>query len=110
MVWELGANFATHFTTSKEVQFGDFILPAGRYTIWMIPRQRENSSELVINKGINIFGMQYDKAKDLVRIPMQTTLLTKLFEQLSIQVKETNEGGEFIFQWDDLQAKLPFKI
>lgn len=110
MVWRLGANFATHFSTSKELRFGDFILPAGRYTIWMIPKQGKDISELVINKGVNIFGTQYDKAKDVIRLPMQTTLLTNLIEQLSIEVKETNEGGEIIIQWDDLQAKLPFKI
>jgi Protein of unknown function (DUF2911) len=110
MVWRLGANFATHFATSKELRFGDFILPAGRYTIWMIPKQGKDISELVINKGVNIFGTQYDKAKDVIRLPMQTTWQTNLIEQLSIEVKETNEGGEIIIQWDDLQAKLPFKI
>jgi Protein of unknown function (DUF2911) len=109
-VWRLGANFATHFIASKDLRFGEFTLPAGRYTLWMIPRQGKDSCELIINKAVNIFGTQYQKAKDLVRLPVLTTSLTSPVEQLSIRILETNDGGEINIQWDNLQFSAAFKI
>lgn len=109
-IWRLGANFATHFSTTKDLQIGDFILPAGRYTIWMLPRSNKDSCELIFNKAVNIFGTQYDKSTDLVRLPLQVQEAGTVTEQLTITVEETDNGAAIRIRWDKLDAMLAFRV
>lgn len=51
-VWRTGANLATHFTTSRALQFGETILPAGAYTLHTIPAP-ESWTLLVSRQTVN---------------------------------------------------------
>ncbi|MBK6825677.1 MAG: DUF2911 domain-containing protein [Chitinophagaceae bacterium] len=106
-LWRLGSNFATHLTLSKEIQCGDKTIPAGRYTIWMVPGQEK--AILIINKAINIFGTQYDRSKDLLQLPMKTSRLSAPVEKLSFLLRENETGGELVVQWDDYSFSLDFR-
>ncbi len=107
-VWRLGGNYATHFSTSKDLQFGDSTLPAGRYTIWILPNK--DRYELIINKAVNIFGTQYNKKNDLMRLPMTFSGLSSPVEKLTISVNETKDGGDITVQWDLLKTTIAFKL
>ena len=108
VVWRTGANFATHFATTKDLDFGGTIVPAGRYTLWTLPSQ--TTTKLIINNAVNIFGTQYNPSKDLVRLNMKTEKLSSVVEKFTIQCIENNEGGELKFQWDQTQFSIPFKV
>lgn len=107
-VWRTGANFATHFTTSKELTFGSVILPPGRYTLWTLPDPA--GSRLIINKGVNIFGTQYNPQMDLLRLDMKRSDLPEMIEQLTIALKETADGGKLVIQWERTEYSIDFKI
>ena len=109
MVWRTGANEATHFTTSKTLSFGGKDVPAGTYTLFT--QLQENLKwELIVNKQTKQWGTDYNKAQDLVRIPMTVTSNNPVVEKMEIQVKPAGKGGEIIVQWDTYKAVAPFTV
>ena len=107
MVWRTGANQATHFTTSKALDFGGKQVPAGTYTLWTL--LAENGKwELIVNKQTGQWGTAYDAKQDLVRIPMTVTDKNAVVEKMEIQVKPAGKGGEIIVAWDTYKAVAGF--
>lgn len=94
-VWRLGADFATHLTTDRPLRFGEIEVPAGSYTLWMVPS--ESAPLLIVNRQTRIFGTQYQASADLVRIPLRGDSSPELTERLTIDV----EGGRFVIRWAD---------
>jgi hypothetical protein len=41
VVWTPGANWATTFETSKDIKLNGVAVPAGKYSVWAVPRERE---------------------------------------------------------------------
>ncbi|HUF68436.1 MAG TPA: DUF2911 domain-containing protein [Longimicrobiales bacterium] len=41
VVWTPGANWATTFDTSKDIKLNGVSVPAGKYSVWAVPRQSE---------------------------------------------------------------------
>jgi hypothetical protein len=107
MVWRTGANQATHFTTSKALDFGGKQVPAGTYTLWTL--LAENGKwELIVNKQTGQWGTAYDAKQDLVRIPMTVTDKNAVVEKMEIQVKPAGKGGEIVIAWDNYKAVAGF--
>src|ERR1035437_4826714 len=68
-VWRTGANPATTLTTSVPLKFGTLLVPAGTHTIYSLPSP--DTWQLIINNQTGQWGLTYDQAKDLGRIPMK---------------------------------------
>jgi hypothetical protein len=77
-VWRFGANAAARFTTDRDLMVGGVHVPAGTYTIWLLPSAGQ--SFLILNKQLlassapnapPLWGTGYDAAQDLVRIPVE---------------------------------------
>ncbi|WP_461415408.1 DUF2911 domain-containing protein [Gemmatimonas sp.] len=109
MVWRTGANEATHFTTSKTLDFGGKTVPAGTYTLFT-QLEANGKWELIVNKQTKQWGTAYDKAQDLVRIPMTVTSNNAVVEKMEIQVKPAGKGGEVIVMWDTYKAVAAFTV
>jgi len=107
-VWRTGANRATHFTTSHDLQVGDVTIPAGTYTLFSIPQPE--SWTLIVNKRTGINGQAYDAEHDLVHLEMQTRTLDEIVEPFTILVEETADGPELRIRWDRTEAFLPFRV
>lgn len=101
-VWRLGADFATHLVVSGDVRLGDTAIPAGSYTIWMIPSS-DGTAQLVVNKRTRIFGTMYDATQDLVRVPLTGSPSTELVERLTIDVAD----GRLRIRWGDRAWSAP---
>ncbi len=109
MVWRTGANQATHFTTSKTLDFGGKSVPAGTYTLFT--KIEENGKwELIINKQTGQWGTAYDKTQDLVSIPMKVTSNNPVQEMMEITVKPAGKGGELAVLWDNYKAVAAFTV
>lgn len=94
-VWRLGADMATHFETSADLRLGASVVPAGRYTLWMLPT--EEGAQLIVSRLVDVFGTQYAPARDLTRIAMVRHGLEREVERLSISVRD----GQLIIAWGD---------
>ena len=109
MVWRMGANEATHFTTSKALSFGSASVPAGKYTLW-VKLDQGGKWELIVNKQTGQWGTAYDASQDLVRIPMTVTSLPAVVEKMEITVKPSGKGGELAVAWDKTRAAALFTV
>ncbi len=109
MVWRMGANEATHLTTSKTLAFGDKTVPAGTYTLFM-KLDQGGKWELIVNKQTGQWGTAYDAKQDLVRIPVTVSTLPNVVETMEITVKAAGAGGELAVQWDKTRAVAAFTV
>lgn len=100
-VWRLGADMATHLSTSADLKLGDTTLPAGRYTLWMVPSLEQ--SLLVVSSAVNVFGTAYDATRDLARVPMKRVAPVAETDRLTIGV----ENGTLVVRWDDTAWTVP---
>src|SRR5687767_13625148 len=67
-VWRTGANAATTLTTTTDLMIGSLHVPAGKYTLFTIPGEREWT--LIVNKQTGQWGTNYDQKQDLGRVKM----------------------------------------
>jgi hypothetical protein len=102
-IWRTGANEATSFTTDRELDLGDQILPAGTYGLFTIPNA--DKWTLIFNQTADQWGAyEYDQDKDVLRLTVQP-----------VMVDSTAETMEFIVEDETLKLawgklRLPFPI
>lgn len=109
-VWRLGANEATLLTTQKPLVFGETTVPAGAYTLFLLP-QEDGSAKLIINKQIGQWGVQYDEKQDLARIDLKKETLEKPVEQFTMSIERNPAGGGLLkVSWENAQFSTPFAV
>jgi hypothetical protein len=101
-VWRLGADFATHVVFSGDVTLGEAAIPAGTYTLWMLPAA-DGTAQLIVNKQVRIFGTNYNPGNDLVRIPLRRESARAPVERLTIEIAD----GRFWIRWDEVAWSAP---
>jgi hypothetical protein len=107
--WRTGADEATTLTTDKELMFGNVHVPAGTYTLYTVPGATE--WQLVISKKTGQWGIPYPGAgEDLGRAAMNVTKNAKPVEQLTIDVTDTQAGGDLSISWGTQKATIPFMV
>ena len=71
-IWTAGADSATRFSTSTDIDVQGSRLPAGTYSIWVIPR--ENAPWTVIfNTVAAAFHLSYPEGHDALRVEARPT-------------------------------------
>ena len=84
-VWRLGANWATRLTLDFDVRLGDFEVPRGEYTLFMLPR--ENGGELIVSRQTRQWGTDYDPSYDFGRTPLGRRTLREALRSLAITLE-----------------------
>jgi hypothetical protein len=110
-VWRLGANEATLMITPLPLKFGDLEVPAGTYSLFMLPVEN-GDSKLIINKMVGQVGTVYDEKQDLGRVTLKKETLTAPVEQLIVVAQPTQGGGGATLKiaWEGLQFSVPFTV
>ncbi len=113
-VWRLGSDEATTMITQKDMVFGDVTIPAGAYTLFMLPSET-GTSQLIINKRLGQWGIPYDaddKAGELAHIDLKRDTIEKSVDQLTLAVVNDSVGGGGIIkiQWETTQFSVAFKL
>lgn len=108
-VWRTGANAATTFKTDADVTIGDLRVPAGTYTLFTIPGEKEWT--LIVNKQTGQWGTRYDAAQDLGRVKMKVTPLKKPLETFAINIKPALASqATLTLAWETTQASVPVVV
>ena len=98
-VWRTGANPATTLSTSVPLKFGDLLVPAGTHTIYSLPSP--DVWQLIINNQTGQWGLTYDQAKDLGRIPMKAKPMAVPQEVMSLTFENTTANStELHIRWE----------
>ena len=108
-VWCTGANWATKITTQANLEMGGLKLPAGSYSIWTLPNQKEWT--LIINKQTGQFHLDYDSSRDLGRTKMDLKTLAAAVETFKIELRSNGGNqGTLALLWETTEASIPFTV
>jgi hypothetical protein len=104
-VWRNGANAATTFVTSADIVVGGKNVPAGSYTLFVLPTAEKWT--LIINKKTGEWGIPYKYESDeLARIDMKMSKLPSPVENFTIAYDKTATGCTLREEWDTTRATV----
>jgi hypothetical protein len=104
-VWRAGANEATTFVTTGDINVGGKTVPAGKYTIFAVPG--EDKWTLVISKKTGEWGTAYPGPEnDLARIDMKVSKTSGPVENFTIAFDQTGSGCTMRMEWENTQASV----
>jgi hypothetical protein len=107
-IWRAGANQATTFETSKDIKVEGMKLPAGKYSLYATPGEKEWS--IIFNSVPNQWGIKRDgsttddPAKDVLVVKVKAKSTSALVERL---VYKIDKNG-FSLIWEN--TEVPVKI
>ncbi|MBC8054509.1 MAG: DUF2911 domain-containing protein [Sphingobacteriaceae bacterium] len=103
-IWRTGANEATVFEVSKDVTIEGKSLPAGKYSLYTIPGEKEWT--IIFNKTWNQWGTVYKEELDQLRIAVKPETTESLKEQLTFTVAK---NGEVSMEWGKTEVEFEVK-
>lgn len=102
-VWRAGANDATMFITDKPLTVEGQKLPAGKYSLFVIPNQKE--STIIFNRVAKQWGAyEYDQKEDQIRVKVKPQITETSTEKLVYKINANN----VTLSWD--KWNLPISI
>lgn len=97
-IWRAGANDATVFETSKDAKINGKLLPAGKYSLFIL--QKESSATVIFNKVWKQWGaFQYKEAEDALRVDAKLTNNAETSEKLIYTI---GKNGMVQILWGNL--------
>jgi Protein of unknown function (DUF2911) len=104
-IWRAGANEATTFVTTAELNVGGTTVPAGSYTIFVIPNA--DKWTLVISKKTGEWGTAYPgEVNDLGRVDMAVSKTSGPVENFTIDFAQDGGGCTLEMKWENTQASV----
>ena len=105
-VWRTGANAATTLTTAGDIMLGTVHVPAGAYTLYTIPGEKEWT--LIVNKQTGQSGASYDESKDLGRTKMKVSSVSSPVETFNISFTPSADKtySTMRLTWENTEASV----
>ena len=104
-VWRAGANEATKFVTDADLEVGGKEVPAGSYTIFVIPNA--DKWTLIISKKTGEWGIPYPgESSDFARVDMKTSKLSSPVEDFTIGFDKKGSGCTMHMDWENTRASV----
>jgi hypothetical protein len=107
--WRMGADEATLLTTAKPLTMSGTTIPAGTYSLFLLPEEN-GGAKLIVNKQTGQWGTKYDEKQDLARIDMKKDSASAAADQFTIAIDKNDNGGVLKATWDDTQYSVPFTV
>lgn len=102
-VWRAGANDATTFETDKDLTIEGSKLPAGRYSFFVIPNEKE--CIIIFNKKAKQWGAYDYKEKD---DQLRVTVKQKAVESSTESLIYTINKNSIVLSWE--KWNIPFSV
>jgi hypothetical protein len=111
--WEvpdrLGADEATTILTRHTIEIGGATIPAGIYTLYIVPSET-GVSKLAFSSAVGKWGIPVDTTKDVARVDLKKDSLSTSVDQLTLALDSTPTGGVIKIAWEKTQFSVPFTI
>jgi hypothetical protein len=99
-IWRTGANSATALTLGGSVEIGGTVIPAGSYTLYSLPTEKQ--FWLIVSRKPGGGRAEYDKTQDLVRIPMTAETPAATIDPFTIQMIADGQNAAILrLGWSD---------
>ena len=108
-VWRAGANTATSIENDKDLKVEGKALPAGKYSIYAIPGEKEWT--IIFNSQTGQWGVKsatessLDPVKDVLRVTVKSKKSASMNERL---VYTINDKG-IVLSWENLDVPVSIK-
>ncbi|MDE3184197.1 MAG: DUF2911 domain-containing protein [Bacteroidota bacterium] len=105
-VWRAGANEATLFETNKDIKVEGKDLPAGKYSLYAIPGEKE--WVIIFNSKTGQWGVKNDEstseepANDVLRVTVKPVKSTEFNERMKFVVGDKG----FALEWENLSVPV----
>ncbi|MDO7136195.1 DUF2911 domain-containing protein [Algibacter lectus] len=112
-VWRTGANEATTFETNKPLEVKGMPLPAGKYTLWTVPK--DSVWTVIFNTKQYSWGVDsemkpmWDPNYDALSIEVPVRDLKKPVEQFTIAFDNSTDDLFLTMAWDIVKVSVPLK-
>jgi hypothetical protein len=104
-VWRAGADDATSFVPNVDVIVGGKNVPAGRYTIFILPTPAKWT--LIISKQVGEFGIPYPGEQyDFARVEMKVSKLASPLENFTISFDQAGTSCTMKMDWETTRAAI----
>lgn len=109
--YRLGADEATLLITQQPLMFAGGTIPAGAYTLYLVPSENR-PSKLAFSTALGKWGVPVDEKHDLARVDLKKTTLEKPVEQLTLAVDNdaSTGGGVLKISWETTEFSVPFTV
>lgn len=102
-VWRAGANEATTFETDKDLTIEGSKLPAGKYSFFVIPKEKE--CVVIFNKEAKQWGAyKYNEKEDQLRVTVKQQIASSSREKLVYTINKNN----IVLSWENWN--IPFSV
>lgn len=107
----LGADEATLLLTQQPIQFGETVIPAGAYTLYLVPSET-GVSQLAFSSNLGKWGAPVDETRDVARVDLTKESLEARVDQLTIAVVNNRDTGAGLLRitWENTQFSAPFTV
>ncbi|HUZ62054.1 MAG TPA: DUF2911 domain-containing protein [Hanamia sp.] len=108
-VWRVGANEATIFETSKDLKVEGKSLPAGKYSLYAIPGEKE--WVFIFNSKTGQWGIKMDGSttedptNDVIRVTVKPEKSSTFNERMKFVIDKRG----FILEWENLKVPVYIK-
>jgi hypothetical protein len=107
-VWAPGADSATTIRFTGDVVIAGHPVPAGTYSIWMIPRP--GSWTVILSRAAHVYHTPYPEGQDLLRLDV-TPEAGSHMETLTFHFPVVDgPRAELAFQWGETRVTVPIEI
>lgn len=112
-VWRTGANEATTFETNKPLEINGSQLPAGKYTLWTVPK--DSTWNVIFNSKQYSWGVNaemqpmWDPNYDAINVEVPVQKLGNYVEQFTIAFDNSTDHLFLTMAWDDVKVSVPLK-
>jgi hypothetical protein len=108
--WRMGSDEATLLITQQPIGIGETTIPAGAYTLYMVPDE-SGTSKLTLSKTIGQWGVPVDEKNDLARVDLKKAALEKPVDQFTMSVEKNPAGGGVLkLKWENTQYSVDFAV
>lgn len=108
--WRMGADEATTLITQRPIEMGGKTIPAGAYTLYMVPEEN-GASQLAISTRLGAWGIPVDTKDDLARVDLKKGSLDKPVDQFTMSISKNPSGGGILkLMWESTEFSAPFTV
>lgn len=108
-VWRSGANEATILETDKELKVAGKELPAGKYSLYTLPGEKE--WQVIINSQTGQWGIE--RSGETTRKPENDILVASVKPKHTDTMQESLvyliQDNEIVIKWENLEVPVPVK-
>jgi hypothetical protein len=109
-VWTPGANFATTLETSKPIKLNGYTIPQGKYSMWIIVREKGDWTMLLDTLAQRYHTRRPDTTKVAIKFPV-TVQQGEFTEMLTWTFPEVRaSGGKLALQWGTTKVAMDLGV